>query len=143
MSISIGNFIALYVQDGTDWIPFGGEVSSNFSITKDAIEITTKDSVDDLGNFVKEFDGKGEYSFSFSVEGIQRPDSNVQDIIEKVVNGTKVKFRFGRNVATGLVYEGEGYIMSVDIDAAKNEAVTFSAEIQGTGGLNTVTIPTP
>ncbi len=142
MSISIGNFIALYIQDGAEWVPFGGEVSSNFSITKDAIEITTKDSVDELGNFVKEYDGKGEYSFSFSVEGIQRPDTNVPEIVAKVVSGTKVKFRFGRNAASGLVYEGEGFIMSVEIDAAKNEAVTFSAEVQGTGGLKTVTLPT-
>ncbi len=140
MSISIGNFITIYMQDGASYVPFVGEVSSSFSISKDAIEITTKQSVDELGNFVKEFDGKGEYTFSFSVEGIQTPNSTLEDVLALVQNGTKVKFRFGSNIATGKVYEGDGYVMSFEVDASKNEAVTFSAEIQGTGGIKLVTV---
>lgn len=140
MSISVGNFITLYMQDGATWIPFVGEVSSNFSISKDAIEITTKASVDELGNYVKEYDGRGEYTFNFSVEGIQTPNSELEDVLALVQNGTKVKFRFGRNAATGKVYEGDGFVMSFEVDASKNEAVTFSAEIQGTGGIKLVTV---
>jgi predicted secreted protein len=140
MSLSIGNFVALYVDNSGTYDKFGGEVSSNFSISKDAIEITTKDSVDALGNFVKEFDGAGEYTYSFSVEGIQRADSGVDDKISSLMSGEKIKFRFGYNVDTQTVYEGDGYIMSVEIDASKNEAVTYSAEIQGTGGLSLVEV---
>lgn len=140
MSLSIGNFVALYVDNSGTYESFGGEVSSSFSITKDAIEITTKDSVDGLGNFVKEYDGKGEYGFSFSVEGIQRADSDVPGKVSDIINGSKIKFRFGYNVATQTCYEGEGYIMSLDIDSSKNDAVTYSCEIQGTGGLDLITV---
>ncbi|MCH7396560.1 phage tail protein [Belliella sp. DSM 107340] len=141
MSQSIGNFISLYMQvSGTTYQAYGAEVSSSFSISKDAIEITTKDSVDELDNFCKEFDGRGEYSYTFSVEGIQTASSNVSDKIEMLMNGTKVKYRFGYNATTQTVYEGDGYIMSVDIDSPKNDAVTYSAEIQGTGGLKIVTV---
>ncbi|MEB2775232.1 phage tail tube protein [Algoriphagus sp. D3-2-R+10] len=140
MSMSIGNFVALYKEVSGTYEAFGGEVSSSFSISKDNIEITTKDSVDDAGNFVKEFDGKGEYTFTFSVEGIQRADSSVDTKITDLMNGTKLKFRFGYNILTQKCYEGEGFINSMSIDSGKNEAVTFSAEIQGTGGLEIVTV---
>ncbi|MCH7411154.1 phage tail protein [Belliella sp. DSM 111904] len=140
MSQSIGNFVALYVDNGTSFDAFGGEVSSSFSISKDAIEITTKDSVDAVGNFCKEFDGAGEYTYTFSVEGIQRADSAVDEKVSDLMAGTKVDFRFGYNVATQKVYEGSGYILSITIDASKNEAVSYSAEIQGTGGLTITTV---
>lgn len=141
MSLSIGNFVALYKNvSGSTYEAFGGEVNSSFSISKDAIEITTKDSVDGLGNFVKEFDGKGEYTFNFSVEGIQRADSDVDGKVTDLMAGNKIKFRFGYNADTQTVYEGDGYIMSIEIDSSKNEAVTYSAEIQGTGGLSLVTV---
>ena len=140
MSKSIGNFVALYKDVSGTYEAFGGEVSSSISITKDNIETTTKDSVDDAGNFVKEFDGSGEYTFSFSVEGIQSVNSDVPGKINDLMSGNKIKFRFGYNVATQTCYEGDGYIMSIDLDASKNEAVTYSAEIQGTSGLNLVTV---
>lgn len=143
MSQSIGNFVALYVDNGTTFDAFGGEVSSSFTISKDAIEITTKDSVDAASNFCKEFDGAGEYTFTFSVEGIQRADSAVDAKVSDLIAGTKIDFRFGYNIATQKVYEGSGFITSVSIDSSKNEAVTYSCEIIGSGGLNIVTVPVP
>ncbi len=108
----------------------------SLSMNVDTIDISTKDSAgfrDLLG---------GQKSFSLSADGLMDfnsagTDTEVDELFDQMFGRTAVTFVFGfDSPATGeYSYSGSGFITSLEISGATEDAPTYSVSIEGTGAL--------
>ena len=106
----------------------------SLSMNVDTIDISTKDSSgfrDLLG---------GQKSFSLSADGLMdfagvAGDTEPDELFEQMDGRTPVTFTFALATPAGYTLTGSGFITSLEISGAMEDAPTYSVSIEGTGAL--------
>jgi len=138
--ITNGTLIAIYKDISGTLTKIANATSNDFSITKDMIETTNKDSAG-----AKEYIA-GEYGYTMSVEGMFEEDASVgagiswKEIITDLLAGTSVTIVMTSNVSGDLKLSGSAFFNDLNLTAPQNDVATFTASIQGTGALTVGTI---
>jgi predicted secreted protein len=138
--ITNGTLIAIYKDISGTLTKIANATSNDFSITKDMIETTNKDSAG-----AKEYIA-GEYGYTMSVEGMFEEDTSVgagiswKEIITDLLAGTSVTIVMTSNVSGDLTLTGSAFFNELNLTAPQNDVATFTASIQGTGALTVGTI---
>jgi predicted secreted protein len=138
--ITNGTLIAIYKDISGTLTKIANATSNDFSITKDMIETTNKDSAG-----AKEYIA-GEYGYTMSVEGMFEEDTSVgagiswKEIITDLLAGTSVTIVMTSNVSGDLTLSGSAFFNELNLTAPQNDVATFTASIQGTGALTVGTI---
>ena len=138
--ITNGTLIAIYKDISGTLTKIANATSNDFSITKDMIETTNKDSAG-----AKEYIA-GEYGYTMSVEGMFEEDASVgagiswKEIITDLLAGTSVTIVMTSNVSGDLKLSGSAFFNDLNLTAPQNDVATFTATIQGTGALTVGTI---
>jgi predicted secreted protein len=138
--ITNGTLIAIYKDISGTLTKIANATSNDFSITKDLIETTNKDSAG-----AKEYIA-GEYGYTMSVEGMFEEDASVgagiswKEIITDLLAGTSVTIVMTSNVSGDLKLSGSAFFNELNLTAPQNDVATFTASIQGTGALTVGTI---
>ena len=133
--ITNGTLIAIYKDVSGTLTKIANATSNDFTITKDMIETTNKDSAG-----AKEYIA-GEYGYTLSVEGMFEEDGSVgaliswKEIITDLLAGTSVTIVMTSNVAGDLKLSGSALFNDLKLTAPQNAVSTFTASIQGTGAL--------
>ena len=135
-----GTLISIYKDVAGTLTKIANATSNDFSITKDMIETTNKDSAG-----AKEYIA-GEYGYTMSVEGMFEEDTSVgagiswKEIITDLLAGTSVTIVMTSNVSGDLTLTGSAFFNELNLTAPQNDVATFTASIQGTGALTVGTI---
>jgi predicted secreted protein len=136
-----GTLIAIYKDVSGTLVKIANATSNDFSITKDMIETTNKDSAG-----AKEYIA-GEYGYTMSVEGMFEEDGSVgaggiswKDIITDLLAGTSVTIVMTSNVSGDIKLSGAAFMNELNLTAPQNDVATFTASIQGTGALTVGTV---
>jgi predicted secreted protein len=138
--ITNGTLIAIYKDVSGTLTKIANATSNDFTITKDMIETTNKDSAG-----AKEYIA-GEYGYTMSVEGMFEEDGSVgaliswKEIITDLLAGTSVTIVMTSNVSGDLKLSGSAFFNDLKLTAPQNAVSTFTASIQGTGALTVSTI---
>ena len=138
--ITNGTLIAIYKDVSGTLTKIANATSNDFTITKDMIETTNKDSAG-----AKEFIA-GEYGYTMSVEGMFEEDASVgsllswKEIMADLMAGTVVTIVMTSNVSGDLKLSGSALFSDLKLTAPHNAVSTFTASIQGTGALTVGTI---
>ena len=138
--ITNGTLIAIYKDVSGTLTKIANATSNDFTITKDMIETTNKDSAGS-----KEFIA-GEYGYTMSVEGMFEEDASVgallswKEIMTDLMAGTIVTIIMTSNVSGDLKLSGSALFSDLKLTAPHNAVSTFTASIQGTGALTVGTI---
>jgi predicted secreted protein len=138
--ITNGTLIAIYKDVSGTLTKIANATSNDFTITKDMIETTNKDSAG-----AKEYIA-GEYGYTMSVEGMFEEDGSVgaliswKEMITDLLAGTAVTIVMTSNVSGDLKLSGSALFNDLKLTAPQNAVSTFTASIQGTGALTVSTI---
>lgn len=138
--ITNGTLIAIYKDISGTLTKIANATSNDFTITKDMIETTNKDSAG-----AKEYIA-GQYGYTMSVEGMFEEDGSVgaliswKEIITDLLAGTSVTIVMTSNVTGDLKLSGSAFFNDLKLTAPQNAVSTFTASIQGTGALTVSTI---
>lgn len=138
--ITNGTLIAIYKDVSGTLTKIANATSNDFSITKDMIETTNKDSAG-----AKEYIA-GEYGYTMSVEGMFEEDASVgasiswKEILTDLIAGTSVTIVMTSNVSGDIKLSGAAFFSDLNLTAPRNDVATFTASIQGTGALTVGTI---
>ena len=138
--ITNGTLIAIYKDVAGTLTKIANATSNDFSITKDMIETTNKDSAG-----AKEYIA-GEYGYTMSVEGMFEEDGSVgaliswKEILTDLLAGTSVTIVMTSNVTGDIKLSGSAFFSDLNLTAPRNDVATFTASIQGTGALTVGTI---
>jgi predicted secreted protein len=138
--ITNGTLIAIYKDVSGTLTKIANATSNDFSITKDMIETTNKDSAG-----AKEYIA-GEYGYTMSVEGMFEEDASVgasiswKEILTDLIAGTSVTIVMTSNVTGDIKLSGAAFFSDLNLTAPRNDVATFTASIQGTGALTVGTI---
>lgn len=138
--ITNGTLIAIYKDVAGTLTKIANATTNDFSITKDMIETTNKDSAG-----AKEYIA-GEYGYTMSVEGMFEEDASVgaliswKEILTDLIAGTSVTIVMTSNVSGDIKLSGSAFFSDLNLTAPKNDVTTFTASIQGTGALTVGTI---
>jgi len=138
--ITNGTLIAIYKDVAGTLTKIANATSNDFSITKDMIETTNKDSAG-----AKEYIA-GEYGYTMSVEGMFEEDASVgaliswKEILTDLIAGTSVTIVMTSNVSGDIKLSGSAFFSDLNLTAPRNDVATFTASIQGTGALTVGTI---
>jgi predicted secreted protein len=133
--ITNGTLIAIYKDISGTLTKIANATSNDFTITKDMIETTNKDSAG-----AKEYIA-GEYGYTMSVEGMFEEDASVgaliswKEIMTDLLAGTIVTIVMTSNVTGDLKLSGSALFNDLKLTAPQNAVSTFTASIQGTGAL--------
>jgi predicted secreted protein len=133
--ITNGTLIAIYKDISGTLTKIANATSNDFTITKDMIETTNKDSAG-----AKEYIA-GEYGYTLSVEGMFEEDGSVgaliswKEMITDLLAGTSVTIVMTSNVTGDLKLSGSAFFNDLKLTAPQNAVSTFTASIQGTGAL--------
>ena len=133
--ITNGTLIAIYKDISGTLTKIANATSNDFTITKDMIETTNKDSAG-----AKEYIA-GEYGYTMSVEGMFEEDGSVgaliswKEIMTDLLAGTSVTIVMTSNVTGDLKLSGSAFFNDLKLTAPQNAVSTFTASIQGTGAL--------
>ena len=138
--ITNGTLIAIYKDISGSLTKIANATSNDFTITKDMIETTNKDSAG-----AKEYIA-GEYGYTMSVEGMFEEDGSVgaliswKEIMTDLLAGTSVTIVMTSNVTGDLKLSGSAFFNDLKLTAPQNAVSTFTASIQGSGALTVSTI---
>jgi predicted secreted protein len=138
--ITNGTLIAIYKEVAGSPVKIANATSNDFSITKDMIETTNKDSAG-----AKEYIA-GEYGYTMSIEGMFEEDASVgaliswKEILTDLIAGTSVTIVMTSNVSGDIKLSGSAFFSDLNLTAPNNDVTTFTASIQGTGALTVGTI---
>ena len=64
---------------------------------------------------------------------------NVTNLFTKLSGGTSVTLRFTTDVSQDKFWHGSAYVMGIDMNAAQNEAASFTVNFKGTSTLTQAT----
>ena len=133
--ITNGTLISIYKVIATVNTKIANATSNDFTITKDMIETTNKDSAG-----AKEYIA-GEYGYTMSVEGMFEEDASVgaliswKEIIADLMAGTEITIVMTSAITGDLKLSGAALFSDLKLTAPQNAVSTFTASIQGTGAL--------
>lgn len=128
--MSVLDGTVLVVQVGG--VQIGALISNSFNAAADMIEASTKDSAG-----AKEYIS-GEFGWGMSVEALYDPAASegFSEALGYIKAGTELDLYWGGITAGDAYFAGAGLCASVDLSGPKNEAASYSLEIQGTGGIS-------
>jgi len=138
--ITNGTLISIYKVIATVNTKIANATSNDFTITKDMIETTNKDSAG-----AKEYIA-GEYGYTMSVEGMFEEDASVgaliswKEIMTDLMAGTEITIVMTSALTGDLKLSGAALFSDLKLTAPQNAVSTFTASIQGTGALTVTTI---
>jgi TP901-1 family phage major tail protein len=118
---------------------YAGQTTAAFSASRDEIDVTTKDSVEQWKDFLM-----GEKEATISIDGIQAVDaanSAFTKIFTDFNDNTPLAFILGGATAGDQVLTGNGYVQAFDANMNKNEGEGYSATIRVTGKITVATLP--
>ena len=129
------NLLIKVIADGGTLATIGHTTSCSMSLSHDLPEATTKDS----SGYAEYISGVRGGTISF--EGLVAYDdsANAEEIIGYVTSRNKVDWSFGTAETGDTVYEGEGFISSIEVSAEMESPVSFSGEITITGAISSST----
>jgi len=115
-----------------------GRVSSSLNIDWDMLDATTADSSQN-----KEYLA-GEKGWSMTVEGKLGASDTYSFTKLHTAGNTRavVAVKMGRLVDEARIFSGNVYIQNLVLNAPKNEVITWTATLQGTGALSESTYTT-
>ena len=130
------------VQNGTDvLLEVGGVIvnattNHDLNLSVDMIDVTTKDS-----SGSKEYIA-GEDDATITIEGLYDPAATYSwsNLFAAITGKASATLTFGLQGSGDTAYRFAGFVMNLTLSGAKNEAGTFTAEFQKTGGIAEVTI---
>lgn len=127
-----GRNIRIYV----DTYPVACAQSGTFTINKDMIDVTCKDS---SGNYEVI---PGQVSWEGSCDGVIDFSSTFgyNEAATKLLAGTAVTLKWSTEVSGDVEFTGSAYLTSVEASGGTNEAATLSISFQGTGALTQQTV---
>lgn len=113
----------------------GHTTSCTISLSADLPEATTKDS----SGYQEVIAGlrSGEISFEGLVD--YTDSQNAAELGDFLLNRTKLFFEFGTAASGDQVYEGAGFLNSLEVSAEMESPVTYSGSITITGTITTST----
>lgn len=138
--ITNGTLLAIYKDVAGTLTKIANATTNDFSITKDMIETTNKDSAG-----AKEYIA-GEYGYTMSVEGMFEEDASVgaliswKEILTDLIAGTSVTIVMTSDLSGDIKLSGSAFFSDLNLTAPRNDVATFTASIQGTGALTVGTI---
>lgn len=118
---------------------YAGQTTASFSASRDEIDVTTKDSVEQWKEFLM-----GEKEASISVEGIQAVDATNSAFDQIFVDFNKnesVDFILGGSESGDKVLTGKCYTQSLEASMNKNEGESYSCTLRVTGKVTSETLP--
>lgn len=115
--------------NGSYW---AGQVSGNINLTRDTIDVTTKDSSGDAKEFIY-----GEYTGTATVSQIVNLDNseNITNPLTALLSGTTGTCKIGVGGSSGKILTGQALITSVTWTGDKNEAQNAEFNIQFSGEI--------
>ena len=136
-----GTLISIYKDVSGTLKKIANATSNSFDISKDMIDVTSKDSAG-----AKEFIA-GEYGWTMNVEAIFEDDASVgasqqsfKDLATDLLAGTILTVVITTNVTGDEKYTGSAYFMSLSLSAPNNDKATWTGQLQGTGALTIGTV---
>ena len=136
-----GTLISIYKDVSGTLKKIANATSHSFDISKDMIDVTSKDSAG-----AKEFIA-GEYGWTMNVEAIFEDDASVgasqqsfKDLATDLLAGTILTVVITTNVTGDEKYTGSAYFMSLSLSAPNNDKATWTGQLQGTGALTIGTV---
>lgn len=136
-----GTLISIYKDVSGTLKKIANATSHSFDISKDMIDVTSKDSAG-----AKEFIA-GEYGWTMNVEAIFEDDASVgasqqsfKDLATDLLAGTILTVVISTNVTGDEKYTGSAYFMSLALSAPNNDKATWTGQLQGTGALTIGTV---
>ena len=136
-----GTLISIYKDVSGTLKKIANATSHSFDISKDMIDVTSKDSAG-----AKEFIA-GEYGWTMNVEAIFEDDASVgasqqsfKDLATDLLAGTVLTVVITTNVTGDEKYTGSAYFMSLALSAPNNDKATWTGQLQGTGALTIGTV---
>lgn len=136
-----GTLISIYKDVSGTLKKIANATSHSFDISKDMIDVTSKDSAG-----AKEFIA-GEYGWTMNVEAIFEDDASVgasqqsfKDLATDLLAGTILTVVITTNVTGDEKYTGSAYFMSLALSAPNNDKATWTGQLQGTGALTIGTV---
>ena len=138
MAIFNGTDLVLKVQavnGAADEFKLMHSTSCSLSVNADTIDVSTKDSAG-----FRALIG-GQKSFSLSADGLMDfastlSTTDTDELFTNMMNRTSVTFTFALDVQAGYKYTGSGFITSLEISGAMEDAPTYSVSIEGTGEIS-------
>ena len=112
---------------------YSGQQGTNLNVSRDQIEVTTKDSTGSFKEYIQ-----GEIGGTGSLSGLVKLDdsSNVNLPFDKLVSsdssGTLI---WGDLSAGGKHWTSTANISNLTMDAPQNDAITYSCDFQLTGTI--------
>lgn len=130
------------VKNGTDvLLQVGGTVvnattTSSLDLSVDMIDVTTKDS-----SGSKEYIA-GEDDATIQLEGFYDPAAtyNFSQLFTAITGKASATLTFGLQESGDKAYRLSGFVSNLTLGGPKNEASTFTATFQKTGGISEVTL---
>lgn len=121
--------------DGTE-ANIGHTTSCTISLSNDLPTATTKDS----SGFQEVIAGviSGEISFEGLVD--YTDSQNAAELADFLLARTKLYFEFGTSTTGDQLFEGAGYLNSLEVSAEMESPVTYSGSITITGAITASTI---
>lgn len=113
----------------------GHTTSCTISLSADLPEATTKDSA----GYQEVIAGlrSGEISFEGLVD--YTDSQNAAELADFLLNRTKLYFEFGTAATGDQLFEGAGFLNSLEVSAEMESPVTYSGSITITGAITTST----
>jgi TP901-1 family phage major tail protein len=138
MAVNNANLISIFLQgpNATSYEKVAVATSHDFDLTKETIEVTSKDS-----GGVAEYQS-GKQDGTLSVEGYVDPSKGNYSRLFNLIKGSKVvKFRVSDGVSTNFRYVGDAIVTNLNRAGENDSPESFSAELQITGDVTEEQIP--
>lgn len=137
--ITNGTDFLLYIStdNGSTYSKIYHSTSASLSVSMETRDASSKDS-----NGWKDV-LEGQRSWTMEAEGLAALDATwgYQEVFTAMEGRTKIKLKFSTEVTSDEYFFGDGYITSLSLDAPNEDSSTFSVSIEGTGALDTGTVP--
>lgn len=127
-----GSDLLIYIGTGSTATPIAWSRNCSVSMSTNMADATTKSN-----------DGWQESipttkSWSIDTDGLGVWNENIKDFMQIFDDRTPIQISFKpRNIVTDdMIYSGEAFIESLDIEAPMEDGVTFKVSLKGSGKLD-------
>lgn len=127
----------LFIEDGGTLTKVGNARSRSVTINSATIDVTNADSNEfqEILPSTKSLEASVDGVFTFDTANVAP-----QDLVTKILAGTKLVCQAGTNVVGDYVIRFDAYLSSVEITSSYDDVVQFSASISSTGEITQVVL---
>lgn len=129
MAANAGRVWALYVYNGTAYVPVAGLKTRSFSANNTTIDVTTADSA---GRWRELLPSAGIQSLDIDFAGVHQNDAGAKLLLNAANQSTLQTCRL---VTTGIQIDGTFQVTSYKSDGPFNEAATFEGQLLSSGQI--------